>query len=235
MQYDVTIAKTLTRPDTPLVGNFTVFLENFYQSDLDGSTSGHTVATLTPGVRFNLGKIQGVKLGLDNWLMFGVDIPVAGPASLRRHLPLHLHKELLKPLGRESTARRSQTRLLWKVLWPARSPSASGVVQLTLRPPESLAQRPLGDASTPGRHAVRHHRSQPHRTAAVLDHHVVAGRDAAGSGVIRMNLHERLALAAQEARLTGQAAADEMMRRRRQQHQGASLSRPAPQPRRRSS
>ncbi len=79
VQYDVTIAKTLTRPETPLVGNFTVFLENFYQTDLDGSTSGHTVVTLTPGVRFNLGKVQGVKLGLDNWLMFGVDVPVAGP------------------------------------------------------------------------------------------------------------------------------------------------------------
>ena len=79
MQYDVTLAKTLTRPDTPLIGNFTVFLENFYQTDLDGTTNGHTVATLTPGVRFNLGKVQGVKLGLDNWLMFGVDVPVAGP------------------------------------------------------------------------------------------------------------------------------------------------------------
>ena len=79
VQYDVTIAKTLTRPDTPWVGNFTVFLENFAQTDLDGTTSGHTVVTLTPGVRFNLGKCQGVKLGLDNWLMFGVDIPVAGP------------------------------------------------------------------------------------------------------------------------------------------------------------
>ena len=79
VQYDVTLAKTLTRPNTPLVGNFTVFLENFYQSDLDGSTSGHTVATLTPGVRFNLGKVQGSHLGLDNWLMFGVDVPVAGP------------------------------------------------------------------------------------------------------------------------------------------------------------
>ena len=79
VQYDVTLAKTLTRPDTPFIGNFTVFLENFYQTDLDGTTSGHTIATLTPGVRFNLGKIQGIKLGLDNWLMFGVDLPIAGP------------------------------------------------------------------------------------------------------------------------------------------------------------
>ena len=79
VQYDVIIAKTLTRPDTPLVGNFTLFLENFYQTDLDGSTSGHTVVALTPRVRFNLGKVQGVKLGLDNWLLFGLDVPVAGP------------------------------------------------------------------------------------------------------------------------------------------------------------
>ncbi len=79
VQYDFTIAKTLTRPDTPLIGNFTIFVENFAQTDLDGSNSGHTLVSLTPGVRFNLGKLPGIKLGLDNWLMFGTDIPVCGP------------------------------------------------------------------------------------------------------------------------------------------------------------
>jgi hypothetical protein len=34
---------------------------------------------VTPGIRFNLGKINGINLGLDNWLMAGVDIPNAGP------------------------------------------------------------------------------------------------------------------------------------------------------------
>jgi hypothetical protein len=79
VQYDVTIAKTFTPPETPLVGNFTLFLEAFAQTDLDGANSGHTLASLTPGVRFNLGKVQGIKLGLDNWLMGGVDLPIVGP------------------------------------------------------------------------------------------------------------------------------------------------------------
>lgn len=77
--YDITIAKTLTRPDTPFVGNFTVFVENYAQTNLDGDNAGRTLVTVTPGVRFNLGKLPGVKLGLDNWVMGGVDIPVAGP------------------------------------------------------------------------------------------------------------------------------------------------------------
>ncbi len=79
VQYDISIAKTLTPPDTPLIGNFTVFLENFAQTNLDGNHPGRSVVTLTPGVRFNLGKLPGIKLGVDNWLMGGVDIPVAGP------------------------------------------------------------------------------------------------------------------------------------------------------------
>ncbi len=77
--YDISIAKTLLPQDTPLLGGFTVFLENFAQTDLDGANSGHTVVTLTPGVRFNLGKSDRVKFGKDNWILFGVDLPVAGP------------------------------------------------------------------------------------------------------------------------------------------------------------
>lgn len=75
--YDVTLAKTLTAPDTPLLGNFTVFVENFAQTDLDGAHAGRTLVTITPGVRFNLGKTERVKLGIDNWLLFGVDLPVS--------------------------------------------------------------------------------------------------------------------------------------------------------------
>jgi hypothetical protein len=79
VQYDITVAKTLTAPDTPWVGNFTLFLEAFAQTDLDGDRSGTTLVSLTPGFRFNLGKVPGIKVGIDNWLMGGVDIPLSGP------------------------------------------------------------------------------------------------------------------------------------------------------------
>jgi hypothetical protein len=77
--YDISIAKTLTDRDFPIFGSFTVYVENYAQTDLDGDNSGHTIFTVTPGVRFNLGKVAGVKLGLDNWILAGVDIPLAGP------------------------------------------------------------------------------------------------------------------------------------------------------------
>ena len=79
VQYDVTVAKTLTPGKTPLIGDFTLFVETFAQTDLDGDNAGHTVVTVTPGVRFNLGKLPGIKFGIDNWVMVGVDIPVSGP------------------------------------------------------------------------------------------------------------------------------------------------------------
>ena len=75
--YDITLAKTVTDPDTPLLGNLTFFVENYAQTDLDGSHDGRTLVTVTPGVRFNLGKCDGVKMGKDNWLMFGTDIPIS--------------------------------------------------------------------------------------------------------------------------------------------------------------
>jgi hypothetical protein len=79
VNYDISLARTLLPQDTPILGGFTVFLETFAQTDLDGSNSGHTVVTLTPGVRFNLGKSDRVQFGKDNWLLFGADIPVSGP------------------------------------------------------------------------------------------------------------------------------------------------------------
>jgi hypothetical protein len=79
VQYDITIAKTLTRPDMPLLGNFTVFLETFAQTNLDGQFDDRTLVTLTPGIRFNLGKAPWPGMGLDNSVLFGTDIPVAGP------------------------------------------------------------------------------------------------------------------------------------------------------------
>jgi hypothetical protein len=79
VQYDVSVAKTLTRPATPLIGNFTVFLEAFAQTNLDGAHDDSTLVTLTPGIRFNLGKPGWPGFGLDNWVMFGTDMPVSGP------------------------------------------------------------------------------------------------------------------------------------------------------------
>ena len=76
--YDVTLAKTLTCPETPILGSFTVFVETFAQTDLDGSTDGHTLGSVTPGCRFNLGGIPGVRLK-DNWILLGVDLPFVGP------------------------------------------------------------------------------------------------------------------------------------------------------------
>jgi hypothetical protein len=79
VSYDISIAKTLTDPDTPFLGNFTVFVENFAETRLDGDHAGRTFVSITPGIRFNLGKSNRINFGLDNWLMLGVDIPVAGP------------------------------------------------------------------------------------------------------------------------------------------------------------
>ncbi len=77
VQYDVTLAKTITDPDTPLLGNLTLVVENFAQTDLDGPHQGRTLVTVTPEVRFNLGKAPNIKLGKDNWILFGTDIPVS--------------------------------------------------------------------------------------------------------------------------------------------------------------
>jgi hypothetical protein len=77
MGYDITLAKTVTSPDTPLLGNTTFFVENYAQTDLDGKHAGRTYVTVTPGVRLNLGKCDRLNLGKDNWIMFGTDIPVS--------------------------------------------------------------------------------------------------------------------------------------------------------------
>ena len=69
--YDVSLAKTWTPSHMLLLGNFTTFLEAFSTTDLDGATEGHTVMTLTPGVRFWFYP--------ENSLTLGVDIPVTHP------------------------------------------------------------------------------------------------------------------------------------------------------------
>jgi hypothetical protein len=72
--YDVSIAKSWTDKRIPLYGQFTTFLEANATTELDGFGvgnlhEGHTIATLTPGVRFWF-------LPPNNSLMVGVDLPV---------------------------------------------------------------------------------------------------------------------------------------------------------------
>ena len=77
-QYDVTVAKTVTEPKTPIFGNMTLFVETFATTNLDGSETGQTLLTVTPGLRFNCGTPKCVKMGSDNVIMLGADIPVSG-------------------------------------------------------------------------------------------------------------------------------------------------------------
>jgi hypothetical protein len=76
--YDVTIAKTVTDKRTPLFGNLTFFVENYATTDMDGTHEGRTLVTITPGIRFNLGKVDRLNIGKDNCILFGTDIPVSG-------------------------------------------------------------------------------------------------------------------------------------------------------------
>jgi len=74
ISYDISVAKTWTQPTTPVVGNFTTFLEAYATQDLDGASKGVYVVTLTPGIRFwFLPK---------NSLTFGVDFPVSNDPSI---------------------------------------------------------------------------------------------------------------------------------------------------------
>jgi hypothetical protein len=77
VQYDVSIAKTLTAPDAPIFRKLTIFEETFAQTDLDGPTTGRTFVTVTPGMRFNFGNILSSKMGTDNAVMMGVDLPIS--------------------------------------------------------------------------------------------------------------------------------------------------------------
>ena len=72
--YGVSIAKTLTDPDSPMFRDFTVFVENFGAVLLDGEESGQTNITLTPGFRWNFGQVESPW-----WFMTGVEVPVSSP------------------------------------------------------------------------------------------------------------------------------------------------------------
>jgi hypothetical protein len=69
--YDVSLAKTWTAATTPVLANFTTFLEAFATTDLNGTTAHHTAVSLTPGVRFWFLRDQSLTLG--------VDVPVSQP------------------------------------------------------------------------------------------------------------------------------------------------------------
>ena len=69
--YAISLAKTWTRPDMPILGNFTTFVEGYGTTNLDGDEKGVTTVTVTPGIRTTLGH--------GNVLMAGVDIPVSNP------------------------------------------------------------------------------------------------------------------------------------------------------------
>ena len=77
VQYDVSVAKTVTAADAPIFRKLTFFEENFAQTVLDGPTPGRTYLTITPGMRFNFGTFDGLKMGLDNAVICGVDIPIS--------------------------------------------------------------------------------------------------------------------------------------------------------------
>jgi hypothetical protein len=66
--WDVSVARTWTAPDTPIVGTFTTFLEAWMATALDGDAAGKLNFALTPGVRFWFLP--------ENSLILGVDIPL---------------------------------------------------------------------------------------------------------------------------------------------------------------
>ena len=69
VSYDVSLAKTWTRADQPVLGKLTTFLEFYGTTDLDGAHAGWTVFTITPGLRFWFLPVHS--------LMAGVDFPVS--------------------------------------------------------------------------------------------------------------------------------------------------------------
>ncbi len=84
LRYDVSVAKTLVDPTVPLVGDFTVFVEVFGQTDLDGAHSGRTQVTFTPGVRFNpTGREEKAW-----WVQAAVEFPVTGPRPFNERVLL---------------------------------------------------------------------------------------------------------------------------------------------------
>ncbi len=70
--YDISLAHTWTSHDCTLQ-HLTTFVEAYGKTLLDGAHEGRTTVSLTPGFRFTLAS--------RHILMFGVDVPVAGPRA----------------------------------------------------------------------------------------------------------------------------------------------------------
>jgi hypothetical protein len=67
LTYDISLAHTWTKPDA-FLGNATTFVEGYGRTDLDGEEPGHTLITITPGVRATFFH--------KHILMAGVEFPV---------------------------------------------------------------------------------------------------------------------------------------------------------------
>ncbi|MDO8136792.1 MAG: transporter [Candidatus Brocadiales bacterium] len=65
--YGAALTKTLTPKDMPFLGDFTLFVELNGGSDV-GSSRDHTLVSILPGIRWNLGH--------EFWLMPGVELPL---------------------------------------------------------------------------------------------------------------------------------------------------------------
>ncbi len=84
LRYDVSAAKTFVGPTVPLVADFTVFVEAFAETGLDGSRSGSTLVSLTPGLRFNpTGREEKAW-----WVQAGVEFPLSGPRPFNERVHL---------------------------------------------------------------------------------------------------------------------------------------------------
>jgi hypothetical protein len=85
-RYDVSVAKTFVDPTVPLIGDFTAFVETFAETQLDGSRSGNTLVSFTPGVRFNpTGREEKAW-----WVQAGVEFPVSGPRPFNERVLLEI-------------------------------------------------------------------------------------------------------------------------------------------------
>jgi hypothetical protein len=71
----VSLATTWSSPDS-FFGNATTFIEAYGKTDLDGKDSGHTVVTLTPGIRATFAHRHIV--------MAGVEFPLTNPHPFDR-------------------------------------------------------------------------------------------------------------------------------------------------------
>lgn len=77
LTYAVSLAHTWTKPDA-FLGNTTTFVEGYGRTDLDGDDKGHTLFTITPGVRATIAH--------RHILMAGVEFPLTDERPFDRIL-----------------------------------------------------------------------------------------------------------------------------------------------------